>query len=161
MITLVKFNRNLGQQTNPKNKIITRTLGKPGVLSWPHVWDHQKCPTFNEFWYVEIIKEIGGNTPKGVFVLNPLERVAQRSNGRSDVIRLIPGTYDIIPVGNTLLVYPHKLYDNRLGPNWVCSRSVKKTLFNLHKKDKRYNMNSIIVVFDKAEDWTKEDLYQK
>ena len=164
MITLVKFIRNKLEDAPPNNKIITKTLGKTGVLSWEHIKAPEQIPEAEEFWYVYIVKEVGAGTPRGVFLLEPLRKVElpHETSKEKGIIHMIPGTYTIEQVGNVLLLHPKILnYPDDLGPNWICSLSMKKKLMDRHRKDGHYQVNSIVVVFDKATDWLKEELPER
>lgn len=161
MITLVKFITNKREVEGGNNPVITKTLGKTGVVHWSTATQKKLIPKEEEFWFVRILKEKGAGTPHGLFVLEPLERVrmSHKFIGDPDIVHMIPGTYDIEQLGNTLLLHPHTTwYPERLGPNWVCNLSAKKSLYQKYYIDGRYQVNSLIVVFDRAHDWPKEEL---
>ena len=161
MITLVKFFTNKREPEGGNNPVITRTLGKTGVVHWSLATQKKLLPKAEEFWFVRILKEKGARTPHGLFVLEPLERVrmSHKFIGEPDIVHMIPGTYDIAQVDNTLLLHPHTTwYPERYGPAWVCNLSVKKSLYQKYCKDGAYQVNSLIVVFDRATDWPKEEI---
>ena len=76
MITLVKFHLNKSATAARNNYIITKTLGKTGVLDWDRVRKHKRLPKDEEFWFVEIVKERGAGTKNGLFVLDPVKKVS-------------------------------------------------------------------------------------
>lgn len=164
MITLVKFIRNKLEDAPPNNQTITKTLGKTGVLSWEHIKSPEQIPKAEEFWYVYIVKEVGAGTPRGVFLLEPLRQVElpHETSKENGIIHMIPGTYTIERVDNVILLHPKILdYPDELGPNWICSLSMKKKLMQKHREDDNYGVNSIVVVFDKTSDWPREELPEK
>jgi hypothetical protein len=149
MITLVKF------ITNPKqkrgNSIITRSLGKIGVID-STVWENiLNRPRDNEFWYVEILKEVGAGTRQGCFVLKPLKKISTTTNLgylSPDIHRLIPGTFEIVKRGNSLLIYPHRV-NGIDGPNWILDSETRAFLKKkLQARTGSIEADSIIVVFD-------------
>ena len=88
MITLVKFIRN--KQKNAKNKLVTRTLGKVGVIHSAIYEAMPEKPRNDEFWYAEIIDEGGKGLSTGSFILNPLKKgptVSKYGRNIPDVIR--------------------------------------------------------------------------
>jgi len=164
MITLVKFIRNKIEDVPPNNQIITKTLGKTGVLSWEHIKNPEQIPQADEFWYVYIVKEVGAGTPRGVFLLEPLRKLESLQTTGKDqgIIHMIPGTYTIELVDNVLLLHPKILnYPDDLGPNWICSLSMKKKLMEKHRQGTDYRVNSIVVVFDRTSDWPREAFPEK
>lgn len=163
MITLVKFIKNKQDDAPPNNKVISRTLGKTGVLSWEHITSDELIPQAEEFWYVEVLKEIGAGTPKGVFILRPIQKVSQKTKGDGpDITHMIPGTYTSEVRGNTILLYPKILnYPDSLGPNWICSLVLRRKLMNKYREGNTYKVNSIIVVFDGATTWDREEIVKK
>jgi len=75
---------------------------------------------------------------------------------------MIPGTYTIELVDNVILLHPKILnYPDDLGPNWICSLSMKKKLMDKHRHGSDYRVNSIIVVFDRTNEWPREDTAPK
>lgn len=156
MITLVKFIRN--KQKNAKNKLVTRTLGKVGVIHSAIYEAMPEKPRNDEFWYAEIIDEVGKGLSTGCFILNPLKKVPTVSKyGRNipDVIRLIPGTYDTDRLGNTIYIYPKQMPEGLDGPHWILDVGTKEYLTRLHKgkhaktgNEVKYNISSMIVIFD-------------
>jgi hypothetical protein len=161
MITLVKFFQNPQAQDPNHNKLITKTLGKIGVLYSPTLQQAGLTPQHEEFWFVRILKEKGAGTPQGIFVLEPLEKVklSQRFVGDPDIVHMIPGTYQVESQGNVLLLHPNvSWFPERLGPNWVVGQSIKQELMRRNNQNGVYLLSSIIVVFDRTNDWIKEPL---
>ena len=116
MITLVKFfkNQRIGDSEGKTyvNSLITRTLGKTGVLDLEKL-DTNNLPKEEEFWFVEITREKRAGTSRGVFVLAPLQKVGNTIKGDKevpDIIHLIPGTYNTERVDNAILIHPDKLW---------------------------------------------------
>jgi len=163
LITLVKFMKNRQEDAPPNNKVISKTLGKTGVLSWEHIEDQSQAPQPEEFWYVEIVAEKGAGGPRGVFVLRPIEKVpSKNANGDPDIIHMIPGTYTTERCGNTILLHPKILeYPEKLGPNWICSLTMRRKLMYKYREGDHHTINSIIVVFDGVSDWPKEASFGK
>lgn len=82
--TVVKFILNTNYDTRNQNRIITKTLGKFGVVDT----DYQgPCPNHDEFWLCKIVKEIKAGTPKGCIVLTPIMKL-----DRNCIKSLIPNT---------------------------------------------------------------------
>jgi hypothetical protein len=160
MITLVKFMKNRQEDAPPNNKVISKTLGKTGVLSWEHINGQDEVPQAEEFWYVEIVKEKGSGTSRGVFMLRPIQKVPEKAkDGEPDIIHMIPGTYTTERQENTILLHPKILnYPEGLGPNWICSLTMRRKIMSKYKENGQYTVNSIIVVFDGATDWPREEL---
>jgi len=163
MITLVKFMPNPQDSDNTNNKLITRTLGKIGVLHGPTLQQLGLQPQAEEFWFVKILKEKGAGTPQGLFLLEPLEKVklSKKFIGEPDIIHIIPGTYQEEWAGNVLLIHPNvSWFPDRLGPNWIIGQSIKYELMRRHNDKQRgvFKLSSIILVFDRTNDWPKEPL---
>jgi hypothetical protein len=160
MITLVKFIKNKQEDAPPNNRVISKTLGKTGVLSWEHIDGNAVTPQAEEFWYVEIMKEKGAGTSKGVFMLRPVRKVADNKTGEPDIVHMIPGTYRTERLGNTILLHPKILNggNDGYGPNWICSLTMRRKIMNKYKVGNDYQINSIIVVFDQNSEWCREDL---
>lgn len=161
MITLVKFIRNPIESASANNAIITKTLGKTGVVGREYSGTGVPQPKEGEFWYVEVVKERGPGSSRGLFVLKPIQKVGSVPNSAEqdpDIVHLIPGGFDSVRKDNVILVYPKKLFANRLGPNWICSIEMKKNLMEKHKEGDSYKVNGVVIVFDGADDWEKEGL---
>ncbi len=156
MLTLVKWIRNPNEQSS--NRIITRTLGKIGVIPSKVLFEGRDLPRKNEYWYSEIVCETKPDN-LGVFVLRPIKHLSYVPNlygrgRRPDFQYLIPGTFDCIRKRNAVLVYPQTK-----GPNWICNSNLRQFLLNMHRQQNgRYGVNAVIIVFDNAEDWITQGL---
>lgn len=155
MITLVKFISN----NNPRstNLLVTRTLGKFGVLHRESVSKMVEKPGPNEWWYCEVIKETGAGTDRGCWVLKPLHKIGYVERGgfrENDITYLLPNMYTARKKGNVLLLYP-----KREGPNWICFGKMRQHLMKRQRaaETAQYSVNTIMVVFDGGEDWAKEE----
>lgn len=152
MLTLVKYIQNTNPRSN--NAIITRTLGKIGALHRESMAQMQRKPKPDEWWYSEVVRETGAGTERGLWVLKPVKQVQriERDGFRDpDINYLVSNLYTPRRVGNVLLLYPkHK------GPNWICSNSMRGHLIRHPRTAGSYRINSIVVVFDDAEDWPRQ-----
>lgn len=120
IITVVKFYDN--PHKNSKNKIITRTLLKIGVVDtrWLTRNNNKKeFPKADEFWKVKIIKELEDGIAKGCFLLEPIEKIEE-----DDFTILLPGMYEEKIINNKLIIEPKT--EKKI--NWVLPVSVKKTM---------------------------------
>lgn len=163
MLTLVKWIRNPNE--NSSNALITRTLGKIGIMPAKALLDRENLPKHDEFWYSELELETQPGS-KGCFVLRPVSPVPfveSKGRTRPDFTYLIPGACDYVKQRNALLVYPHQK-----GPHWICSSSVRKYLLNTHRtakvekdEEETYSVNAVIVVFDGSDEWTTLDPKKK
>lgn len=119
-ICIVKFHEN--QDTRNRNKIITRTLGKFGVVSTAWYKDKRpdQHPQAGEFWKVKIIKEVGVGTEQGCFVLIPLEKTDVQ-----DLDKLLPGFYRESFYHNVLIITPNKALN---GSNWILPLAIRKNI---------------------------------
>lgn len=85
------------------NNLITRSLGKVGVINSQYTGD---MPRNNELWLSVIVKENCPGNNIGCFVVDPIMRI------RDDKIdRLIPGMYTQTVEDKILYIYPNKLKD--------------------------------------------------
>jgi hypothetical protein len=78
-------------------------------------------------------------------------RVARDGFRDNDITYLLPNLYHYRRVGNVLLLYP-----KRPGPNWICPNSMRQHLMRRNRVADAYQVNTVMVVFDDAEDWPKE-----
>ena len=152
MRTLCKFVRN----DNPlsSNLLVTRTFGKYGVMHRESVAAMKRKPAHNEWWYCDVVKETGAGTERGTWVLKPVKKVGyvERDGFRdNDITYLVPNLYDYRQMGNVLLLYPR-----REGPNWICPNHMRQHLMRRHRSAGTYKVNTIMVVFDQADDWPRE-----
>jgi len=163
MITLVKFHYNKAKNASRNNYLVTKTMGKVGVLDWEKVKKHKRLPKDEEFWFVEIVKERGAGTSQGLFILNPIEKVNNilvNGEEKPEIIRMIPGTYKSIRKGNTILLYPKFVWHpKKLGPNWICGLTIRRAIKKQYQEEGEYPINTVIVVMDNTEDWPKETGY--
>ena len=81
--TVCKFIVNTDNEKS-RNRIITKTLGKFGVINMDY---RGPCPKHDELWYVRIDKEIKAGEPAGCLVLTPIMQL-----NIEQVDSLIPGT---------------------------------------------------------------------
>lgn len=148
MITLVKFLRNRDKTSD--NYLVTRTLGKVGVIKREVLATLNPAPQHDEFWYVEILNETNPGKIKGCWLLRPLKKIGtvdRRGILEPDVIRLIPGTFDIDKRSNTIYVYPRES-NIETGPNWILDGDVRGALTAKYKAaDGSSPISSVIVVF--------------
>jgi hypothetical protein len=135
--TIVKFFTNVQQQSagtidgKPKihNHLITRTLGKLGVIDskWEPI--DGGIPKDGEFWLVEILRETSPARAQGVFVLSPIKPVET-----SEVQRLAPGMYDEENEQGTVIVTPN-LRDDLY---WMLPLSLRKAMTGVNAVIVRY-----------------------
>ena len=129
--TVVKFFNNVQQQSagtidgKPKihNHLITRTLGKLGVIDskWESV--SGDIPKDGEFWLVEILRETSPARAQGVFVLSPIRPIET-----SEVQRLAPGMYDEENEQGTVIITPNLREDFY----WMLPLSLRKAMTNVN-----------------------------
>lgn len=157
MITLVKWIENRNKTS--KNRIITRTLGKIGLMPSDVLFRGGNLPKKDEFWYSEIVCETkpGRN---GVFVLRPIKKIEDVPHYRTkrpNFEYLIPGMFDMQRRRNALLIYPHQR-----SQHWICSSPMRTFLMRKHRDTdgQQYPVNAVIVVFDGASDWVTHGLPQ-
>ena len=152
MITLAKFLQNDNAQST--NLLITRTFGKLGVMHRESVAKMSRKPRPNEWWYCAVVQETGADTERGCWVLKPTEKIGyvERDGFReNDITYLLPNMYEYKRVGNVLLLHP-----TREGPNWICPNHMRQHLMRRHRTAGVYQVNTIMVVFDKAAEWSRE-----
>jgi hypothetical protein len=103
-IVVVKFF--LNNDKISRNEIITRSLGKIGVVNSLH---DGSSPQNAEFWKCEVLRETHVGCNKGCFVLAPLERLEEET-----ITRLLPGLYTETMHSGILIIKPKKL-----GHHWI------------------------------------------
>lgn len=149
MITLVKFIRNRVSHTD--NYLITRTLGKVGVVKKELFAVMDPRPRHDEFWYVEILEEVRPNEAKGCWILRPLKPIKlinRKGFSEPDIVRLIPGTFAVERRGNTLYIYPDQV-NAETGPNWILDVEVRRQLLHRYREaNGSFGVNSVVVIFD-------------
>jgi hypothetical protein len=126
---IVKFFSNNKSDSN--NPIITRTLGKLGVI-------HTDCKTkvnSGELWRVKIIKETSPTRSSGCFILTPLVKLEP-----GDLQKLIPGLYSEVRVQGLSIITPQH------QGNWIVSATHKKSIMA-----KNRGVHAIIVVLSQTE----------
>ncbi len=121
--TVAKFiwNAKPGKESN----IISRTFGKVAIIdrAWAQsMQDHVEMPKNDEFWLVDVCKDMCAGTNKGVLVVMPRYPLE-----RGEPMRLIPGGFEEQLVDGILYVYP-----KHPGPYWISSLSMKDLLKAQH-----------------------------
>lgn len=102
--TVVKFHENT--DLDSPNRVLTRTLGKFGVVS--HAYEGTR-PRPNEFWLVEVVGNKCPEQTKGCLLLEPIKKL----DFRSDVGKLVWGMYTTEEVGPAIvLVTPNPQFSN-------------------------------------------------
>jgi hypothetical protein len=86
------------------NDLITRTLGKVGVINSQY---QGTMPRNNELWLSVIVKENCPGNNIGCFIIDPIMRISDEK-----IDRLIPGMYTEEIKDKVLFIYPKKLKDN-------------------------------------------------
>ena len=113
---LVKFHVNM--EATSKNRIITKTLGKIGVISSDY---DGVAPNDEEFWLCDVVKEVTKGTPvSGLFVLRPIRKV-----DREDISYLIHGMYSLEDEGGIRYVIP-----KRKNIYWLMSIDDRRTIMD-------------------------------
>lgn len=113
---LVKLFENTTRRKNDQNKLITRTLGKVGVLNKELKSDLE--PQAGEFWKCRIVKETNPGQNTGCFILEPVELVQV-----DKLLKLLPGMYEEIEESGTLLISP-----KNPGHCYILPLGIKKNL---------------------------------
>lgn len=158
MITLVKFIKN--RIKNSPNRVVTRTLGKIGLIH-PETYEVMNPrPQHDEFWFVDILYESWKGTNRGMFVLNPFKKVSlvvRDGKPEPDVVRLIPGTFKVELKDSVLYVYPKNASVEK-GPNWILDLETRQFLLTQFRGPKEdVAVNAIVVVFDSQESQDQVD----
>ena len=126
-LTLAKYHHN--RDIDSQNKIVTRTLGKFGIIHKDYAGE---MPKEDEFWLTKIVDVIKPNEHSGCFIVEPVKKLDY-----SDVGKLLQGMYDEIPSNNACMVFI-KPKDN-----------FKNSVWQLTLEDrKRYKNKSVIVIQD-------------
>lgn len=116
-IVIVKFFINSNKTS--RNEILTRTLGKIGVINSLYQAEY---PQDKDVWKVQILRETHVGTNKGCFVLQPLEKLESES-----ITRLLPGLYTDEVIGGILYVRPR-----RAGYNWILPLEQKRSINDVY-----------------------------
>ena len=128
--TVVKFFNNgqpqgggpIGGKPKIHNHLITRTLGKLGVID--SKWEPtDELPKDGTFWLVEILRETSPSKAQGVFVLAPIRPVEV-----GEVQKLSPGMYDEESDEGTVIITP-KLREDFF---WMLPLSLRKSMTNVN-----------------------------
>jgi len=131
VLTIAKFHTN--RDSDSRNKVVTRTLGKFGVL---HKFYEGIQPKEDEFWICRIIDNVRPNDRQGCFVLEPVKKV----DYTTEVGKLMKGMYDeIVPENNKQLIYvkPKEKFKNHV---WQLSLDDRK----------QFNGRHVIVMLDES-----------
>lgn len=126
VLALAKFHHN--QDLDSSNKMITRTLGKFGIISKTYTGE---MPTEDEFWIVRIINNIRPEEHQGCFILEPLKKV----DYSKQIGKLVNGMYEEILSENKHIIYikPLEKFENYV---WQLTLEDRK----------RYPGKSVIVI---------------
>lgn len=108
---IVKFFNN--PKTDSANVIITRTLGKLGVIKVGY--PHKVLP--GELWRVKILKETNPTRASGCFILEPIVKIDSNT-----LQKLIPGLYKENRQQGLSVITP-----SHLG-NWIVSALHKQSI---------------------------------
>lgn len=118
MRTVVFFHPNR-HKNDVKNRIVTRSMKRLGLIDSRLDPEKAPYPKANEHWLVEVLRENQGNDGGGCFILKPLERVEGKQ------VPLILGMYDLEVVGDAVIVTPHDM-----TKFWVMSPNAKKAILD-------------------------------
>lgn len=129
VITLAKYHHN--KDSESINKIVTRTLGKFGII---HKDYKGEMPKEDEFWLTKIVDNIRPTEHQGCFIIEPLKKVDY-----SEVGKLLQGMYEEVVSENNCLIF--------IKPK----DSFKNSVWQLTLEDrKRYKNKSVIVIQDES-----------
>ena len=126
--TIVKFYNNpkpqgggtIGGKPKMHNTLITRTLGKLGVID--NDWEPlDEIPKDGSFWLVEILRDTSPSKAQGVFVLAPIRKVET-----DEVQKLSPGMYEEESDEGMVIITP-KLREDFY---WILPLSLRKAMEN-------------------------------
>ena len=112
------------------NPIISQTMGRVAVIN--HAYQGP-MPQAQTFWLCRLDRQHNKGNDSGCFIVTPLKPVPE-----PDILRLIPGMYDVQPDGNTVICNP-KVPEHY----WIAPFSVKK--FFLKKENATVLYQSVIV----------------
>lgn len=126
VLTLAKFHHN--QDLDSNNRIITRTLGKFGIISRLY---EGELPKEDEFWLVRIVKNNKPEEHQGCFIVDPLKKIEYATQ----VGKLVKGMYEEVASENKQLVFikPLERFENSV---WQLTLEDRKI----------YNGKSVIVI---------------
>jgi len=106
---IVKFFKN--SYDNNINQLITRTMGKVGVIDKDYIQSGNEMPCEGEFWKVDIVKETNPGKPYGCFILKPICKVDP-----SSLFKLLPGMYEEVQSNGSLIIIPKTKGQNAILP---------------------------------------------
>lgn len=126
VLTIAKFHNN--HDSESPNKVISRTLGKFGIISLGYKGVQ---PKDDEFWLVRIINNIRPKERQGCLILEPVKKI----DYYKEVGKLVNGMYEEIPSGNELIAFikPKKKFENYIWQLPLTDR-------------KKYNDRYVIVI---------------
>ncbi len=105
----------LSKDPNDEYKCISRTLGKLAIADS----SSEKVVQDQEIWLCSISHETKPGKNRGVFILNPMEKVDPK-----DVKKLIPGFYyEPTAIGKTLIVKPK---EEETASFWMLSKETRR-----------------------------------
>ncbi len=127
-------------QKGRESSLISRTFGKVAVID--RDWFQQlegkiKMPEHDEFWYVDIIKDTGEGSNRGVLIVQPRCRLEKQ-----ETRRLPLNSYDLI-TSDSGVVYVKPKYPSIY---WILGLNLKDVIFKEHKT------NAVIVVLNDPPD---------
>jgi hypothetical protein len=130
MEVILKFFKNAQHTTaNFTNDVLSRSMMKVAVVTKFMLKEAKANPEIvmpkdGEFWKCRIVKETDVGRASGCLIVEPMELVSDK-----DILKLIPGTYDIALVNGKLVVRPHLAYR---GKPWILSLEYKRMLAREH-----------------------------
>lgn len=129
VLTLAKYHRN--QDSDSTNRIVTRTLGKFGIINKEYKGE---IPKEDEFWLTRIVDNIKPNEHQGCFIVEPVKKVSYDNVGK-----LLLGMYEeILPVNDCLIFI--KPVEQFKGSIWQLALEDRK----------KYKNKSVIVIQDES-----------
>lgn len=129
VITLAKYYHN--RDTESTNRIVTRTLGKFGIINKDYKGE---IPKEDEFWLTKIVDNIKPTEHIGCLIVEPIKKIEYENVGI-----LLQGMYDEVPSDNPCLVF--------IKPK----EAFKNSIWQLPLEDKKkYKNKSVIVIQDES-----------
>jgi len=124
LVTIVKFyfNNNRKMKSKFYNRLLTRTLGKVGVID--RKFDTDKVQS-GEFWKVRIVGETCPGRNTGCFLLEPIEKVLPDNMGI-----VLPGMYSEQRHKGLLIVHP-----NSNDHNWMMGLKHRKAIQDISDRE--------------------------
>lgn len=130
---VLKFQYGRRGSTNP---VISNTMGRVAVLNFLY---QGTTPQPKSFWLCRVDREASLHDGRGYYVVTPVREVQL-----SDIVKLIPGTYDAIPHGSTMILKP-----KITGHLFLAPFSIKRKFIKQEYADHLYN--SLIVPLEEVE----------